>query len=149
MLGGLGGARWDYLGMLALALALGTLYLTVQARSLNALSVGEETAATLGVDTSRFRQQIFALCALLTGTLVTVSGGIGFVGLMLPPYRLSPTRLHQAVVSRTIRTDVYRHAPGRRSAPAGMSPTEPSGFRQAVLCRVKGSRVVRPLRLGR
>ncbi|WP_216361483.1 FecCD family ABC transporter permease [Candidatus Chloroploca asiatica] len=84
MLGGLGGARWDYLGMPALALALGTLYLTVQARSLNALSVGEETAATLGVDTSRFRQQIFALCALLTGTLVAVSGGIGFVGLMLP-----------------------------------------------------------------
>jgi iron complex transport system permease protein len=84
MLGGLGGARWEYLGLPALALAFGTLYLTMQARSLNALSVGEETAATLGVDTSRFRQQIFALASLLTGTLVAVSGGIGFVGLMLP-----------------------------------------------------------------
>jgi len=84
MLGGLGGARWDYLGLPALALALGTLYLTMQARALNALSVGEETAATLGVDTSRFRRQILALTSLLTGTLVAVSGGIGFVGLMLP-----------------------------------------------------------------
>lgn len=84
MLGGLGGARWDYLGLPALALLFGTFYLVVQARSLNALSVGEETAATLGVDTSRFRQQIFALTSLLTGTLVAVSGGIGFVGLMLP-----------------------------------------------------------------
>jgi iron complex transport system permease protein len=84
MLGSLGGARWDYLGLPALALLLGTLYLTVQARALNALSVGEETAATLGVDTSRFRRQIFALTSLLTGTLVAVSGGIGFVGLMLP-----------------------------------------------------------------
>lgn len=84
MLGSLGGARWDYLGLPALALTLGTFYLTLQARSLNALSVGEETAATLGVDTSRFRRQSFALTALLTGTLVAVSGGIGFVGLMLP-----------------------------------------------------------------
>lgn len=84
MLGGLGGARWDYLGLPALALGVGTLYLTAQARALNALSVGEETAATLGIDTGRFRRQIFALTALITGTLVAVSGGIGFVGLMLP-----------------------------------------------------------------
>jgi len=84
MLGGLGGARWDYLGLPALALVLGTCFLTVQSRSLNSLSVGEETAATLGVDTSGFRKQIFALTSLLTGTLVAVSGGIGFVGLMLP-----------------------------------------------------------------
>jgi iron complex transport system permease protein len=84
MLGGLGGARWEYLGLPALALALGTLYLTAQSRALNALSVGEETAITLGVDTSRFRRHMFALTALLTGTLVAVSGGIGFVGLMLP-----------------------------------------------------------------
>jgi iron complex transport system permease protein len=46
--------------------------------------MGEETATTLGVDTSRFRRHMFVLTALLTGTLVAVSGGIGFVGLMLP-----------------------------------------------------------------
>ena len=84
MLGGLGGARWDYLGLPALVLLLGTIYLTAQSRALNALSVGEETAATLGVDTSRFRRQMFTLTSLLTGTLVAVCGGIGFVGLMLP-----------------------------------------------------------------
>ncbi|MCX7791292.1 MAG: iron ABC transporter permease [Chloroflexaceae bacterium] len=84
MLGGLGGARWEFLGLPAVALIAGTLALTVQSRSLNALSVGEETAVTLGVDTNRFRKQIFALTSLLTGTLVAVSGGIGFVGLMLP-----------------------------------------------------------------
>jgi iron complex transport system permease protein len=84
MLGGLGGARWEFLGLPAAALVLGTVFLTVQARALNALSVGEETAATLGVDTHGFRRQSFALTSLLTGTLVAVSGGIGFVGLMLP-----------------------------------------------------------------
>jgi iron complex transport system permease protein len=84
MLGGLGGARWEFLGLPALALVAGTVMLALQARSLNALSIGEETAATLGVDTSRFRQHMFALTSLLTGALVAVSGGIGFVGLMVP-----------------------------------------------------------------
>ncbi len=84
LLGGLGSARWEFLGLPALVLAAATILLVLQARSLNALSVGEETAATLGVDTNRFRQGIFALTSLLTGTLVAVSGGIGFVGLMMP-----------------------------------------------------------------
>jgi iron complex transport system permease protein len=84
MLGGLGGARWSDLGLPGLTLMGGTLFLTLYARSLNALSVGEETAATLGVHTARVRQQLFVLTSLLTATLVAVSGGIGFVGLMVP-----------------------------------------------------------------
>jgi iron complex transport system permease protein len=84
LLGSLGGARWAYLGLPALILVAGTLLLIVQSRTLNALSAGEETAATLGVNTTRFRQQSFALTSLITGTLVALSGGIGFVGLMLP-----------------------------------------------------------------
>ncbi|WP_276522204.1 FecCD family ABC transporter permease [Kallotenue papyrolyticum] len=84
MLGGLGGARWDYLGLPALVLLLGSAYLVLQARALNILSIGEETAATLGVDAGRFRRQVLTLTSLMTGTLVAVSGGIGFVGLMLP-----------------------------------------------------------------
>jgi iron complex transport system permease protein len=56
----------------------------VQARTLNALSVGEEDAATLGVDPDRARRLGFVLASLLTGVLVATSGGIGFVGLMVP-----------------------------------------------------------------
>ena len=84
LLGGLGGARWTQLGWPAVILVGTTAWLLTQARSLNAVSVGEETAATLGVDTARFRWTLFALTSLLTGALVAVSGGIGFVGLMLP-----------------------------------------------------------------
>ena len=84
LLGGLGGARWSLLGLPALVLVFGTSLLTIQSRTLNALSVGEETAATLGVDTNRFRKQCFALTSLITGILVALSGGIGFVGLMMP-----------------------------------------------------------------
>jgi iron complex transport system permease protein len=84
MLGGLGGAQWAMLGLPAALLFSGTLVLIAQGRTLNALSLSDEIALALGVDTQRFRQQSLLLTALLTGTLVAVSGGIGFVGLMLP-----------------------------------------------------------------
>ena len=84
MLGGLAGTQWVELTLPALALVLGTAYLVLQARSLNALLVGEETARALGVDTTRFRRELFVVMALLTGIMVAVSGAIGFVGLMMP-----------------------------------------------------------------
>jgi iron complex transport system permease protein len=84
MLGSLGGARWEYLTAPAVVLLLGSLYLVLRARELNALLVGEESAATLGVDTARFRKELLVLTGLLTGAMVAVSGSIGFVGLMMP-----------------------------------------------------------------
>lgn len=84
MLGSLGGARWEYLAVPTLTLLAGTIILLVQARSLNALLVGEEAATTLGVDTGKFRWRLLVLTALLTGVMVAVSGGIGFVGLVMP-----------------------------------------------------------------
>lgn len=45
---------------------------------------GEETATTLGIDVARFRLKAFLVCALVTGTMVAMSGAIGFVGLMMP-----------------------------------------------------------------
>lgn len=84
MLGGLGGARWELLGLPAAVVIVGTLGLTTFARTLNALSLGEEVAATLGVDGDRFRRLGFVVASLSTGVLVAVTGGIGFVGLMVP-----------------------------------------------------------------
>ena len=48
------------------------------------LTLGEETARSLGVDTERVKKQLFALTALLTGAIVSVSGMIGFVGMVVP-----------------------------------------------------------------
>lgn len=84
LLGSLAGTDWAELILPGAALVLGSLYLVLQARSLNALSQGDETATTLGVDTTRFRRQLFLVVSLLTGTMVAVSGAIGFVGLMIP-----------------------------------------------------------------
>lgn len=84
MLGGLGLAQWSLLWLPALAVLGGLLLLMGLARALNALMSGEQTAVSLGFDTRRVRAQVFVGCALLTGVLVSLSGAIGFVGLMLP-----------------------------------------------------------------
>lgn len=84
LLGGLGAARWSFLTLPAIVVSLGLGYLLLHGRTLNALLLGDESAASLGVDLQSFRRRLFGLSALLTGALVAVSGGIGFVGLMIP-----------------------------------------------------------------
>lgn len=58
--------------------------LLLQARALNALSLGEESAAQLGVDVGAVRRICFVVSSLLVGAAVAVSGMIGFVGLIVP-----------------------------------------------------------------
>lgn len=84
ILGSLAGAQWDTLGLPALVLACGLGWSMLQARRLNALLLGEETAATLGVDAHRLVQLLFVVVSLLTAVMVAVSGSIGFVGLVVP-----------------------------------------------------------------
>jgi iron complex transport system permease protein len=84
LLGSVAGADWVDLTLPATVLALGTIYLMFNARALNALLVGDETAATLGINVTRVRQILFLVMSLVTGVMVAVSGAIGFVGLMIP-----------------------------------------------------------------
>ena len=84
MLGGLGLAQWEQLIYpLIILLACGT-WLFSKAGALNAMTVGDETASTLGIPVARFRLLIFVAGALITGVMVAFSGIIGFVGLMVP-----------------------------------------------------------------
>ncbi len=48
------------------------------------MTIGDETATTLGISVSRFRLETFVIGALITGVMVAFSGMIGFVGLMVP-----------------------------------------------------------------
>ena len=84
LLGSLGGASWRSLPIAAAAVLFGIGYLYVSARRLNALAMGDETAAALGVNAERLRRELFVLTALVVGCAVAVSGAIGFVGLMVP-----------------------------------------------------------------
>ena len=84
ILGGLGRASWDTLA-LPVALCVGAVgYALLRSPWLNALAMGDELATSVGVPVERFRRELFAVCALLTGVLVALSGAIGFVGLILP-----------------------------------------------------------------
>lgn len=84
MLGGLGLAQWPHLLWPLAVLVPGGLWLMAQSSALNAMSLGDETAATLGIPVARFRLAVFVVAALITGVMVAFSGLIGFVGLMMP-----------------------------------------------------------------
>ena len=84
MLGGLGLAQWSQLVYPLTILILCGAWLISRAKNLNAMTVGDETAATLGISVARFRLAVFIIGALITGVMVAFSGIIGFVGLMVP-----------------------------------------------------------------
>ena len=84
MLGGLGLAQWDQLLYPLVILLVSGAWLMRRTTQLNAMTVGDETAATLGIPVARFRLSVFLFGALITGVMVAFSGIIGFVGLMIP-----------------------------------------------------------------
>ena len=61
------------------------LLLFFMGRDLNALSLGEETAAHLGIDATRARWSVLGGSTLLVAGAVSIAGSIGFVGLVTPP----------------------------------------------------------------
>jgi iron complex transport system permease protein len=84
MLGGLGLAQWGQLVYPLVVLLASGAWLMSRTAQLNAMTVGDETAATLGIPVARFRLVVFVVGALITGVMVAFSGIIGFVGLMVP-----------------------------------------------------------------
>ena len=64
--------------------AAGTVWLLLHTRQLNVLSLGDEGAMQLGVAVDRTRRVTFLGASLLVGAVVSVSGMIGFVGLIVP-----------------------------------------------------------------
>lgn len=83
-LGSVAGARWPDLAVPGVAVVVMAGWLLLQGRRLNALSMGTEVAGSLGIDVGRFQVQLMVVVAVLTGTVVAVAGGIGFVGLVIP-----------------------------------------------------------------
>ncbi len=84
LLGSLEGVRWDDARLTAVVVAVGFLVCLRMASMLDAFTFGDDVAASLGVSVPRARGVLLVLTALLTATLVSVAGAIGFVGLVLP-----------------------------------------------------------------
>ncbi|MBN9606245.1 MAG: iron chelate uptake ABC transporter family permease subunit [Actinomycetales bacterium] len=84
LLGSLAGARWPAVAIAGGALLVVGVPLALSGRILDAFALGDATAASLGLPVQGVRWVLLVASALLTGALVSVSGAIGFVGLVLP-----------------------------------------------------------------
>lgn len=84
LLGNLGGVRWPDVYLAAIVAAIGFAICAAHARALDAFTFGEDAAATLGIPVQRIRLLLFGATALMTASLVSIVGSIGFVGLVIP-----------------------------------------------------------------
>ncbi|SHJ38209.1 iron complex transport system permease protein [Aureimonas altamirensis DSM 21988] len=84
LLGSFGGVRWPDVQLLLAVVAVGLIVCLLMARALDAFTFGDEDAASLGVPVGRIRLILFAVTALVTATIVSMVGAIGFVGLVVP-----------------------------------------------------------------
>ncbi|MCS6304965.1 MAG: iron ABC transporter permease [Nitrospira sp.] len=84
LMGTLTAPTYGSLAGLIVYLSIGLVLLFGQMRALNILALGEESARTLGIDTERAKRSLFVLAALVTGAVVSVSGMIGFIGMVVP-----------------------------------------------------------------
>lgn len=83
-MGSLAGATWSVLGVLSPLVVIGMGLLISRWRVLNALLLGDRATFHLGYNLKTIRWQLLTLVALTAGPLVAVTGGIGFVGLVVP-----------------------------------------------------------------
>ncbi len=84
MLGGLGAASWQALGVFAAYSVLPLAVIARQARSFDLLALGDDAARHLGADPVRLRRTAYLATGCLTAAAVATCGMIGFVGLVVP-----------------------------------------------------------------
>jgi iron complex transport system permease protein len=84
MMGSVADATWTQAAWLAAYLAAGGSWLVARGRALDALSLGEDSAAGLGVDVDRVAKGIYIVASLVAAATVSAAGLVGFVGLVVP-----------------------------------------------------------------
>src|SRR5262249_25493711 len=94
LLGSLADRSLPYVWLVLPLMLLGWALLIASAPALDGLTLGEDTARSLGFDLNRRRLQLIAGTALAVGSAVAVTGAIGFVGLVVP-HLLRPLVAHR------------------------------------------------------
>jgi len=84
LLGNLGGVRWEDVYLAATVAIMGLIFCLFYARTLDAFTFGEDSAASLGVPVLKTRIILFAVTALMTACMVSIVGSVGFIGLVIP-----------------------------------------------------------------
>jgi iron complex transport system permease protein len=94
LLGSLADRSLPYLWLVLPLMVSGWALLLISGPALDALTLGEDTASSLGFNLGRLRLQLIAGTALAVGSAVAVTGAIGFVGLVVP-HLLRPLVAHR------------------------------------------------------
>jgi iron complex transport system permease protein len=84
LMGGIGVQPAPVLLLVAAFVVVGAVFLIREARAVDLLALGDESAEHLGVDVARSRRRVFAASSLLVGAVVSLSGIVSFVGLIVP-----------------------------------------------------------------
>ncbi|MDL2214156.1 iron ABC transporter permease [Clostridia bacterium OttesenSCG-928-O13] len=83
-MGSIAAAQWPTLSLPLLCTGVGLVFFCLCAGRLNMMMLGDEDAMSMGLNVRRFRLLMFSLCSLVVAALVSVTGIIGFVGLVVP-----------------------------------------------------------------
>jgi iron complex transport system permease protein len=84
LMGGLEASSWDHVRLTAPVVLLGVAIIGLFARDLDILLCGEQRALTLGVDAQWCRHLLLTVATAVTAVVVSFSGTVGFVGLIVP-----------------------------------------------------------------
>ncbi len=84
IMGSVSAASWSQIGMVFPIVLLGTIVIMSFSRDLNIMLTGEETANSLGVEVERVKKYLLLVCSVIVAACVSVSGIIGFVGIIIP-----------------------------------------------------------------
>ena len=84
MMGGLGGVHWEDVPLAIIAVIIGFVIALLLAEQLNIISMGKETAVILGIKVKQLNKILLITVSMVVGVLVSISGSIGFVGLIVP-----------------------------------------------------------------
>ena len=84
LLGSFSGVRWPEFQLALVVVLIGLAVCLFYARALDAFTFGDDAAASLGIAVPMVRLILFTLTALMTATIVSMAGSIGFVGLVVP-----------------------------------------------------------------
>ncbi|MFF2907822.1 FecCD family ABC transporter permease [Paenibacillus sp. NPDC057934] len=82
--GGVAGVNWEHLRILTPIVLITILWAIIMGRPITFMSLGDETAANLGIHTNRIRILGLIAAVILAGSSVAVAGSISFVGLVVP-----------------------------------------------------------------
>jgi len=84
LMGSMAGSSWSDIKMILPYFLLGLIIIIYYLKDLNIILLGEESAVHLGVDVEKVKVVLLGAASLITASVVSVSGSIGFIGLVVP-----------------------------------------------------------------